>query len=174
MEAIGTLAGGIAHDFNNILTAILGYGSLLHMEMDEMDPLMLYVDPILSAADKAGDLIRSLLAFSRQQPIALNPIHINEEFAKKTAAGGTIAHGMLNLAYVSQMLTSAFGRSWLENGRFNIRFKMPARPGDDLTIQGKIEKITPDNGTTVVSCSVSCTNQKGETVINGEAIVRLN
>jgi 3-hydroxybutyryl-CoA dehydratase len=103
-----------------------------------------------------------------------NPIHINEEFAKKTAAGGTIAHGMLNLAYVSQMMTSAFGRSWLENGRFNIRFKMPARPGDDLTIQGKIEKIIPDNDTTVVTCSVSCTNQKGETVINGEASVRLS
>lgn len=103
-----------------------------------------------------------------------NPIHINEEFAKKTVAGGTIAHGMLNLAYVSQMMTSAFGRNWLENGRFNIRFKMPARPGDDLTIQGKIERIVPDNSTTVVTCSVSCANQKGETVISGEAIVRLN
>jgi 3-hydroxybutyryl-CoA dehydratase len=103
-----------------------------------------------------------------------NPIHIDEEFAKKTAAGGTIAHGMLNLAYVSQMMTAAFGRSWLENGHFNIRFKMPARPGDDLTIQGKIEKVVSENNVSNVTCSVSCTNQKGETVINGEAIVRLS
>jgi 3-hydroxybutyryl-CoA dehydratase len=42
-----------------------------------------------------------------------NPIHINEEFARNSPAGGTIAHGMLVLAYVSQMMTVAFGKSWL-------------------------------------------------------------
>jgi len=77
MEAIGTLAGGIAHDFNNILTAILGYSSLLQMNMDRTSPLKLYVDPILSATQKAVDLTQSLLAFSRQQPITLNPLDIN-------------------------------------------------------------------------------------------------
>ena len=56
-----------------------------------------------------------------------NPIHIDAEFARKTPAGGTIAHGMLILAYVSQMMTDSFGISWLTGGRFNIRFK--ARPG---------------------------------------------
>jgi len=40
-----------------------------------------------------------------------NPIHIDESFAAKTPLGGTIAHGMLNLAYVSEMMTSAFGRA---------------------------------------------------------------
>ena len=65
-----------------------------------------------------------------------NPIHIDEEFAKKTPAGGTIAHGMLILAYVSQMMTDSFGLSWLTGGRFNVRFKMPARPGVDIGPQG--------------------------------------
>jgi 3-hydroxybutyryl-CoA dehydratase len=102
-----------------------------------------------------------------------NPVHINEEFAKKTAAGGTIAHGMLDLAFCSQMMTQAFGQNWLEHGRFNIRFKMPARPGDDLTVQGKIEKISKENEQIIVNCGVQCTNQKGETIISGEAIVRL-
>jgi 3-hydroxybutyryl-CoA dehydratase len=102
-----------------------------------------------------------------------NPIHIDPEFAGKTAAGGTIAHGMLNLAFCSQMMTAAFGRNWLESGRFNVRFKMPARPGDDLTVQGKIERIQSENDQTVINCSILCANQKGETIISGEAIVRM-
>ncbi len=77
MEAIGTLAGGIAHDFNNILTAIIGYSSLLQMNMDKTDPLMSYVEPIVLATRKAADLTQGLLAFSRQQPVALAPLDIN-------------------------------------------------------------------------------------------------
>ena len=77
MEAIGTLTGGIAHDFNNILTALVGYGSLLQMRMDNTDPLRMYVDRILSAAHKASGLTKSLLTFGRQQPINLQPTNIN-------------------------------------------------------------------------------------------------
>lgn len=73
MQAIGTFAGGIARDFNNILNTILGYGSLLQMDLDETNPLKSYVDPIVSAAQKAADLTKSLLVFSRRQPIALAP-----------------------------------------------------------------------------------------------------
>lgn len=78
MEAIGSLAGGIAHDFNNILTTLMGYAGLLQMEMDRHDPLGLYVEQIISASQKAANLTRSLLAFSRQQPIVLNPVNIND------------------------------------------------------------------------------------------------
>ena len=77
MEAIGTLTGGIAHDFNNILTALVGYGSLLQMRMENTDPLRMYVDRILSAAHKASGLTKSLLTFGRQQPINLQPTSIN-------------------------------------------------------------------------------------------------
>jgi acyl dehydratase len=80
---------------------------------------------------------------------------------------------MLILAYVSQMMTGAFGKSWLTGGRFNIRFKAPARPGDTVTVQGKVEKIQNEIEQTVVNCSVLCSNQKNEVVISGEAIVRI-
>lgn len=76
-EAIGTLAGGIAHDFNNILTALMGYATLLQNKMDKSDPLKRYVDLILSASQKATELTRGLLAFSRNQPVALAPLDIN-------------------------------------------------------------------------------------------------
>jgi PAS domain S-box-containing protein len=76
-EAIGTLAGGIAHDFNNILTALMGYATLMQMKIDKSSPLKSYVEQILSASRKAADLTQSLLAFSRQQPVILVPLDIN-------------------------------------------------------------------------------------------------
>lgn len=78
MEAIGTLAGGIAHDFNNILTSLMGYASLMQIKLEEKSPLRAYVDQILSASQKAADLTQSLLSFSRQQPLNLVPLDMNE------------------------------------------------------------------------------------------------
>ena len=78
IESIGTLTGGIAHDFNNILTAIVGYGSLLLKEIKEEDPLRDFAQKILKSAEKAAILIRGLLMFSRKQPSNLEPINLNE------------------------------------------------------------------------------------------------
>jgi two-component system, cell cycle sensor histidine kinase and response regulator CckA len=85
MDAIGQLAGGIAHDFNNILTVITGYGNLLKMGMDKESPFQSYVDYILSSSDKAANLTRGLLAFSRQQAVVLKQLDLNESIrsAKK-------------------------------------------------------------------------------------------
>ena len=102
-----------------------------------------------------------------------NPIHIDEEFAKKTPLGGTIAHGMLILAYISQMMTAAFGRNWLDGGKLNVRFRSPARPGDVITVSGKICSIEKDHGQTSINCDVLCQNQNDEPVITGETKVRL-
>src|ERR1019366_692515 len=77
MEAIGTLAGGVAHDFNNILTAIIGFGSLLTMKMDKSNPLLHEVNQILAAANRAATLTQSLLTFSRKMPIEVRPVSLN-------------------------------------------------------------------------------------------------
>jgi PAS domain S-box-containing protein len=77
MEAIGTFAGGIAHDFNNILSAIVGYGNLLQMKMEEDNPLAVNVERILEAADRATALTHSMLAFSRKQVINPKPVAMN-------------------------------------------------------------------------------------------------
>jgi 3-hydroxybutyryl-CoA dehydratase len=103
-----------------------------------------------------------------------NPIHVDESFAAKTPLGGTIAHGMLNLAYVSEMMTSAFGRSWLSGGKLRARFKEPARPGDTLTINGKIDCVEQKDGVSYATCSFDCRNQKGETIVTGETIVNVS
>jgi PAS domain S-box-containing protein len=77
MEAIGTLAGGIAHDFNNILTALIGYSSLLQAKMAVNDPLRMYVDQILKSSEMAANLTRNLLAFTRKQVTEPKQINVN-------------------------------------------------------------------------------------------------
>jgi signal transduction histidine kinase len=78
METIGTLAGGVAHDFNNILTAIMGFGSILRVKLEGEIALAQYADNILSAADKAAKLTHSLLAFSRKHLLETKPEEVNE------------------------------------------------------------------------------------------------
>jgi signal transduction histidine kinase len=78
IEAIGNLAGGIAHDFNNILGVIMGYCSILRNRMAEGDPGISYVNNIMSASEKAVDLVKSLLAFGRKQNIEIKHCRINE------------------------------------------------------------------------------------------------
>lgn len=102
-----------------------------------------------------------------------NPIHIDADYARKTPLGGTVAHGMLILAYISQMMTNAFGRDWLSGGRLNVRFRAPARPGDVITIGGTIRRIEKSDGFQMIDCDVLCSNQNDEPVITGDARVKV-
>jgi signal transduction histidine kinase len=77
MEAVGQLAGGVAHDFNNILTATMGYCSLIQMKTKE-ELTKTRAEHILALSEKAAGLTQSLLAFSRKQVINPKPTDINE------------------------------------------------------------------------------------------------
>jgi PAS domain S-box-containing protein len=76
MEAIGTLAGGIAHDFNNILSAIMGFADLARMRIEDPEKVSGYLERILEATRRARDLVRQILAFTRQSEQALAPTAI--------------------------------------------------------------------------------------------------
>ena len=78
MEAIGQLAGGIAHDFNNLLTVISGNCQLSLLELKERDPLRGNIEEIKKASEKAADLTRQLLAFSRRQIMEMKVLDLNE------------------------------------------------------------------------------------------------
>jgi two-component system cell cycle sensor histidine kinase/response regulator CckA len=144
MESIGTLAGGIAHDFNNILTAIIGYGSLLQMKMGEGDRLRYNVEQILSAANRASLLTQGLLAYSRKQIINPQPVRVNtviqklemllqrligEDVVLKTLLGDADATVMADAGQLEQVLM---------NLATNARDAMP--DGGDLFLEtGRIE-----------------------------------
>ncbi|MDB4945920.1 MAG: domain S-box protein [Labilithrix sp.] len=82
MEAVGRLAGGVAHDFNNVLSVILSYAELMLDTLSPDDPMRDDVDEIQKAGNRAADLTRQLLMFSRKQVLAPKVIDLNDLLAK--------------------------------------------------------------------------------------------
>lgn len=77
MESIGRLAGGMAHDFNNILTVIMGNAELLIFSVSPEDPIYQPLVDIRNSSERASNLTRRLLAFSRKQIVAPRVINLN-------------------------------------------------------------------------------------------------
>ena len=103
-----------------------------------------------------------------------NPVHIDSEFASTTDFGGTIAHGMLILAFLSQMMTIAFKEMWVNGGRLKIRFKSPVYPGDTVTTFGKYKESKTDEEGERLFYSIGCINQNSKDIIVGEASIAIN
>ena len=78
MEAVGRLAGGIAHDFNNLLTVIGGYGEMLIRQLPPHEFAHEMVREMNKASERATALTRQLLAFSRKQILAPQPVNLNK------------------------------------------------------------------------------------------------
>jgi two-component system cell cycle sensor histidine kinase/response regulator CckA len=81
MEAFGQLAGGVAHDFNNLLTVILGFSELVAERLQDQPAVLADLDEITKAGDRASQLTRQLLAFSRKQAWVLQVLDLNEVIA---------------------------------------------------------------------------------------------
>ena len=84
MQAVGQLAGGVAHDFNNLLTAIIGYCDLLLQRFLPNDGAYTDLIQIKQNANRAGNLVRQLLAFSRQQNLQFKCINISDVLSEVT------------------------------------------------------------------------------------------
>lgn len=81
MESVGRLASGVAHDFNNLLSVILGYGEIMMQELRHDHPHHEPLEQILQAGQRAKDLTRQLLAFSRKQILEIHPVDVNKVVA---------------------------------------------------------------------------------------------
>jgi PAS domain S-box-containing protein len=77
MEAIGSLAGGIAHDFNNILSVIIGNAELVKLELARDHRAMKHIDEVISASDRAQELVQRILSFSRKQESHFRPVRLH-------------------------------------------------------------------------------------------------
>ena len=139
LEAVGGLAGGIAHDFNNLLTVIKGYSQISLVGLNEKDPLAENLREISAAVDRASDLTRQLLAFSRKQilePKVLDPnkvirgtekmlrrmigediellIHLEEDLGRIKADPGQMEQVIFNLAVNARDAMPSGGKLILE------------------------------------------------------------
>lgn len=98
-----------------------------------------------------------------------NPVHMAEEYAKKTMFGGRIAHGVIALGLISAAMTRLPGVVIFLSD--TNKFLAPVRIGDTITATGEATAVRKDKG--IVTLKVRCTNQKGEALVEGEWTVRL-
>ena len=103
-----------------------------------------------------------------------NPVHLDEEFAAQSSFVRIVAHGMMTLAFLSEMLTARFGVNWLSSGSLKVRFKRPAYPGDTLRTWGRVVGHKEETAHTLVKCDVALRNSAtDEDLITGAATLRL-
>lgn len=104
-----------------------------------------------------------------------NPLHLDDQFAETTQFGGIIAHGMLTLAFVSEMMLAAFGRCWLESGSLRVRFKGAAYIGDRVETWGQVTREEQQGAQKRLICSVGVREQPSQReIISGSASVSID
>ena len=108
-----------------------------------------------------------------------NPIHLDSDFAMGAEFGGstldgTIAHGMMILASISEMLTVTFAEDWLNNGKLKVRFRGPVYPGETITAYGSVKKVSEIDGQSELTCGVGVRKDNGDVAISGDATVRIS
>ena len=148
MQALGQLSGAIAHDFNNLLTAITGFSDLLLLRHPPGDKSFVELMQIKQNANRAANLVRQLLAFSRKQVLQLSIINITDSIGDLSNLVSRLIGGEIELFIEhsrDQLLTK------VDQGQFeqvivnlvvNARDAMPA--GGKLSIKTKNIKINND------------------------------
>ena len=101
-----------------------------------------------------------------------NRIHYDDAFAASTRFGGVIAHGMLTLAMISEMMASEYGSCWLRSGTLRVRFRGAAYPGDLLEAVGSVTRSESVADGNRLTCNVELLNvDNGNRIITGSATV---
>ncbi len=100
-----------------------------------------------------------------------NPLHLDDEYASKTMFGERIAHGMIGAGVISAAIGMGMpgvGTTYLGQ---SLSFKRPVKIGDTLTVELEVTNIKEKEKFDIATLKTTCTNQKGEVVIEGEATV---
>jgi PAS domain S-box-containing protein len=165
MEAVGQLAAGVAHDFNNLLTVILGNVGIMQLDESAPAPMAEALGEVADAAERAANLTRQLLTFSRRRPLQTADIDLNDLLSSMAkmlsrvigehivlethfAPGGAPVHAdhgmmeqvLMNLAVNARDAMPAGGRLVLETRRVNVTTApvggpKAARPGKFICLE---------------------------------------
>lgn len=100
-----------------------------------------------------------------------NPIHLDENYAKKTDFKNKIVHGMLLISNITEIMFKNFGNSWNESGALKIKFRNPLPVNSSLITNLKIIKFDKNNDGTLFTCEVMCNDYDGNILISGIASV---
>jgi acyl dehydratase len=100
-----------------------------------------------------------------------NPLHIVHSFGEKAGFGGVIAHGMIIMGFLGQMLTSGLPDGFIK--KFGVNFRAVTKPGDTVTCRGKVVNKFLDGKDHCIEIELVAENQRGETPATGKAIAVL-
>jgi acyl dehydratase len=100
-----------------------------------------------------------------------NPMHVDIDFARRAGAPDVFAHGMLGMAYLGRMLTTALPLPALRS--FGVRFAAVTRVGDVLTCRAKVVERIEANGEPMLRLELTATDQQGEVKLSGDALIAL-
>ena len=100
-----------------------------------------------------------------------NPLHLDAEFATTTEFGRPIAHGMLALSLIGELIVRSFGQPSLRGGALRARFKGPVYVGEEVSVHGQVTRELEETGHRCLECAVALTNSKGEDVVTVVATV---
>jgi PAS domain S-box-containing protein len=147
MEAIGQLAGGVAHDFNNLLSVVLGYGRMLLGDLGPSDAIRSDIQQIVEASERAANLTRQLLAFSRKQVLSPRLVDLNAVLDEMSQ----LLHRLIGEDIELTFKRGATGKTLVDPGQVeqvlmnlvvNARDAMPQ--GGKLTIETEDVTLDPD------------------------------
>jgi two-component system cell cycle sensor histidine kinase/response regulator CckA len=159
MEALGLLTGGVAHDFNNLLTIITGYSHLILGKLNESDPNRHSAEQIVKAAERAAELTRQLLLFSRRRVPQPKVLDLNQLVAS-----------------LSTMLQRLLGEE------IEVRLNLGAGLGSVHADSGRVEQVLlnlavnsrdamPDGGTLTIETANNTVEHPGSVVKPGAYVV---
>lgn len=116
-----------------------------------------------------GPITRTQLALFAGASGDHNSIHLDDEEARRGGLPGVIAHGMLNMAYLAQLLTGFVAQK--DIATFDARFVAMAFPGDTITCRGVVAEKRHVDGKNILDLKIEATNQNGEKILDGTASV---
>lgn len=95
-----------------------------------------------------------------------NPLHVDDDFAKAVGMPeGVIAHGMLIMGFVGQAITAWVPKKNLK--KFGVRFAGMTKPGNTITVSGKVIEKNQDNGLNLITCEVIAQDENGDVKVSG-------
>jgi PAS domain S-box-containing protein len=156
MESLGTLAGGVAHDMNNVLGAILSLATAHLASLPKDSPLHRSLATIRDAATRGGDMVKRLLAFSRQTPSARQALNLNVllQEGARLLERTTLANVHLNMDLAPDLQAILGDGSALTHALMNLCVNAVDAMGDNGTLTfrthnlgvGQVEVTVEDNG----------------------------
>lgn len=125
---------------------------------------------------RVGDTLPELRRLVTQEHVARyaeasgdhNPLHIDPEFAQGTPYGRTIAHGLLTLSFVSQLMTRWDWEGWSHGGELDVAFVGPLYPGDTVVVEATVASIEERDDIVLAVCNIRCVAED-RTVLVGTA-----